>query len=465
MKKEPLEIQASFFEDVWNKGNIDAIFKYFDGTATGLGIADEIDPVAYLDFFNAFQAAMKDIRIELLDGNQFGDRISVRVLISARAKRRDRAVILECAGWARYHQEKIVEAENFIDFVDLFRQLGVVPEEAVELGLAGEEILQLKPSETPLEESAKRLIWPGFSDAAILNRFSPAPLPGDNQLEVLFNSANFGMLTASERGDRVLDVNDSAELLFGRNRKELLGTPFSNLLTGKGKVAERNALNAVCRGERKHYRLPLNLSTIDGPLRVWVCAVKVPHRNGGKILRSLQRPELLDDLVAFQARERNSLVERIDDQVLEPVLTLWNQLTEPNVLDLGLKRHSTRVIRKLVENIRAQLAELRNPILEGKSLTSTLSYYKDIDPSVDTVGRPTALVTYRILEEARTRFGARPEDASLLVENNWLRGKVHVRKELKDTEFAACSDRCRLLGGHLALSTYAPAALTFEIPV
>lgn len=464
MKKEPIELQSTFFEEVWNKSDIDAVFKYFDGTAAGLGVSEAVDPVAYLDLFNAFNAAMKDFRIEVIDGSLQGERLFFRWLFRARATKRDRAVILECAAWSHYRDGKIVEAENFIDFMELFRQLGIVPEEAVELGLAGEEILQLSPSKAATRENIKQLFWPGYPKGSAIEDFS-IYIPADHHLEVLFNSTNFGMFVSRDSRDEIVDVNDSVCRLLGRTRKELLGRPFSTLLSGKGIVAEQKAAKAIAQGKRNSYRLPLFLDSTGGPLRVWICAVKVPHKNESKILRSVQRPELLDDLVAFQCRQRDRLVERLDTEVLEPVISLWKQLTEPQLQDLGLKGRCVVEVEKLLNNVRRQIRELRNPILEGKSLRAALSFFENLDSSIDGVAQPTALVVYRILEEARKKFGARPDSAILRVADGWLQGEVSIHKTPDDTEYAACSDRCRLIGGRFSVSSIEPAKVCFEMPV
>ena len=204
--KRPIQIQSEFFERVWTNSDVDAVFEYFDGEAGGLGTGEPMDPVGYIDFYHALSSVVKDVKFELPFWIERDNKIYFEFLMKARARRKDKAIFWRGSAHGFYRNGKIAGGENFLDFVDLFSQLELVPEETVELGLAGEEILQIEQADDTLGREFRRLFWPRYrAGGSSLDTLGSA-LPSNQELEVLFGSATFGMVTTDDT-DRVLDSN------------------------------------------------------------------------------------------------------------------------------------------------------------------------------------------------------------------------------------------------------------------
>lgn len=451
MKKEPIEIQAAFFEKVWAERNIDAVFDYFDGLAGGLGAAEALDPVGYIEFYNALNSVLSSAKWDILNWHQGPEgKLHLDILLKARARRHDRAVFWRGAGWARYHEGKIVEATNYLDFMDLFRQLGLMPEEAVEAGLAGEEILRIEQVEEVLGTELRRLFWPNFQPLRPdLRLLAPATLrqpslPTPSELEILFQCANFGMVTTTPTG-RILKVNQTFADLVGRNHSLLVGASFQDLLRGKGSVAESKASQAVVAGQRTSYRILLELASLPKPKEVWVSAVSFRQGEKPVLLRSVQQPDLFDDLVVLQEQERERLLRGIDSEVLQPIVELWEWLRQTPFPPDG-KDACLELTQELAKDLRKKMKEMQNPILTGATLTDCWPELT-LDSSLAEVTQTVALITYRLVQDCQAELGAAVEDLELTVQDGYLSGYLPLETQPDMTELQTSAARCRLVGG------------------
>lgn len=450
MKKRPIEIQASFFEKVWAEKNIDAVFDHFDGLAGGLGAAEALDPVGYIEFYNAINSVISEAKWEIVGWHQGSERLHLDLLLRARARRKDKAIFWRGSGWARYHQGKIVEATNYLDFMDLFQQLEMMPEEAVEVGLAGEEILKIEQVEEVLNTDVRRLFWPNFQPVRPdLQLLAPAPqshpiLPSSSELEVLFQCANFGMVTTTIDG-RITKVNPAFSELMGYTRSFLVGIRFQDLLQGKGKLAEAKASEAVVSGRRTSYRILLELASKPEPKEVWVSAVSFKQGKKSVLLRSIQQPDLFDDLIVLQEQERKRLLEGIDTDVLKPVVELWERLSEKPFPNEGLSA-CLELTQELAKDIRKKMGELQNPILTGSNLSDCWPERKFV-PALAEVSQTVALITYRLVQDCRSKLGAELTEINLFVEDGYLNGHIPLERKPDISMIQVSAARCRLIGG------------------
>ncbi|MGE0487606.1 MAG: PAS domain-containing protein [Vulcanimicrobiota bacterium] len=455
MKKDPIQLQAAFFEEVYEKRNVDAVFRYFEGTADGLGVAEPLDPVAYLDFYNALTSVVKDIRFDILDFQQQDGRLFVDFVMKARSRLKDGAVFWRCAGWAHYREGKMSQARNFLDFVDLFRQVGLVPEQAVELGLAGHEILTTSELDQATPPEVRRLFWPNFR-AGVAQGY----LPSEEEFEVLLQSATGGVVV-SDGDQTILEVNQALANLLATDPTQLSGHRFSSLVAGKGREAEARAAAAVLSGQQSSYRLQLQLQAGQSPrVKAWVSALRGQRDGRPVLLRSVQASDLLDHLAALQETERQLLLTELHSDIIEPVLDLWRKLRPQAAVDPRLRQHCLELVGRLAGELRAKVAALRNPILEGVPLSQAWPE-QPLDPALDQVAPTCALIAYRLVDDCLTHL-----DASLPFELGLEAGRLHGRLRLGPNPPAerlqAMTDRCALVGGTLSLEE---TALSFELPV
>ncbi|MFA7483593.1 MAG: PAS domain-containing protein [Vulcanimicrobiota bacterium] len=471
MKKRPVQIQSEFFENVWEKRNIDAVFDYFDGKAGGLGVEEPLDPVGYIDFYHALTSVVKDVEFEILDWAEHGERLFLDFVMKARARRKDKAVFWYCSAWGHYNDGKIAGGENYLDFFDLFRQLELVPQEAVELGLAGEEILQLGKAGDALGKEFRRLFWPNFEPLGGEQRLLlpttavRTELPSAEQLEVLFHSATFGMVT-TDQDDRVIELNERFAKLLLSEGEQLLGQDFSSLIVGQGKEAEAWARASVLSGEKPSYRILLHLRGAQSTVRVWVSAVLFARKGKAPLLlRSVQRDRLIDDLVSMQEEERKFLLTEIREDVLKPILDLWKLLTPGDHFGSEVREHCLEITSRLAKELREKVKSLRNPVLQGIPLSRAWPE-RTLDSSLDRGNETSALLVYCIVNECTSHLGSSISDLKLTSESGFLRGSLSISCSSSAERLALLKELCHLVGGRFQLVEDADKRswVSFEIP-
>ena len=458
--KEPFRLRAEFLEEVWEKGRVDHVFKHFAGDITGLGSSDPLDALGYLGFYLALAPLLRNIQVEILDWRTIGENHYFDQVLRGRGGRDDSVLNWYSSARIKYFEGKVQESHTFVDFHDLFRQIGIVDEEAVELGLLGEEALSLESLDPEVRQSVTRIFWPEKFYGQTETQYLPSP----KQIEVAFRSVTFGLLATDLQG-RILKVNRSLENLLQRDRSELCLRSFQDLLVGDGKVAEKMSAEAVREKVHSSYRLPLLLDGKEGPVNTWVSAVLVERLEGENILlRSIERVDFLEELIALQEAERKFLLGELEGDLLEPVLQLWRELQPSSRLNPELRAHCREVSRDFLSSLRTKIVDLRNPILEGASLTEVCPGCK-MDGSVSKITELTALLSYKIVSESMERLGATSDGVELAVNGEWLLGRVGLEWLPEELHMAQWRRLARLVGGRVsAQEEDAGITLTFEFP-
>lgn len=458
--QEPLRLRADFLEQVWENGRVDHIFKSISGKITGLGSTEPLDALGYLGFYLALSPLLRNVKAEILDWRAVGDRHYFDQVFRGRGGRTDAFFESYSSSRVKYVGGKVAEAHTFVDFCDLFRQLGIVEEEAMELGFMGERGLCLESLDPDMRQSVTRIFWPEtFYAQAEHHRF-----PSPKQMEVAFKSVAFGLLATDPRG-RVVKVNRSLEILLQRDWADLRTRTFQDLLIGDGRVAESMSAQAVLEKSYSSYRLPLLLEGKDGPVNTWVSAVLVERPDGENIiLRSIERVDFLEELVALQETERELLVGELEGDLLKSVLDLWREIQPSAGFTPSLRAHCREVSRAFVSSLRTKIVELRNPILEGATLAEVFPEGK-LDETVSQVTGLTALLSHKIVSESLQRLGARPEELELRVNGEWLLGMVKLRKNPESSHIAHWKRLARLVGGRVSMEVEERGlSLRFEFP-
>jgi steroid delta-isomerase-like uncharacterized protein len=138
MTTENKELFRRWFEEVWNKGRVDAIYEMFaeDGIAHGLS-DDEGNPLRgpsdFVNFHATFRNAFPDMKITVEDTISEGDKVAARCSVRGKHTGDGLGIAatqtpVEFTGMSivRIKDGKIVEGWNNFDFMKMYRQLGAI---------------------------------------------------------------------------------------------------------------------------------------------------------------------------------------------------------------------------------------------------------------------------------------------------------------------------------------------------
>ena len=128
-----------WFDEVWNKGRVEAIDEMFASNGIAHGLTDEQGnelqgPEGYKPFFEDFRSAFPDIKIVVADTVSEGDKIAARCIV--KGTHRGHGLGLKPTGnqveftgmtIIRLSDGKIAEAWNNFDFTAMFDQVGLRP--------------------------------------------------------------------------------------------------------------------------------------------------------------------------------------------------------------------------------------------------------------------------------------------------------------------------------------------------
>ncbi len=132
------QLPALWFDRVWNQLDTSAIDELFasDGVAHGIG-PDINGPADFHLFHTGFAKAFENIHVDILDQLVEGDRVVARTHMTMTHRASGKDVVLEGTVLLRVAKGQIVEGWNYFDFADFLAQLGLIPENALELAIAG----------------------------------------------------------------------------------------------------------------------------------------------------------------------------------------------------------------------------------------------------------------------------------------------------------------------------------------
>jgi steroid delta-isomerase-like uncharacterized protein len=127
-----------WFEEVWNKSQINAIDRLLAEDAVAHGLVDENGqelrgPAGFKPFFSQFTKAFPDIHVEVADTISEGDKIAARCIVTGThqgemlgVSASNRPVEFTGITILRVKDGKIAEAWNNFDFQGLSKQIGAL---------------------------------------------------------------------------------------------------------------------------------------------------------------------------------------------------------------------------------------------------------------------------------------------------------------------------------------------------
>ena len=138
MSEENKELVRRWFEEVWNKGRVEAIEEMFDANGIAHGLSDDPEnpikgPRDFRPFHTVFRDAFPNMMIVIEDMVAEGDKVAARCSVRAKHQgeflgRSATESPVDFAGITivRIDKGKIVEAWNNFDFMTLHRQVGLL---------------------------------------------------------------------------------------------------------------------------------------------------------------------------------------------------------------------------------------------------------------------------------------------------------------------------------------------------
>ena len=138
MSEENKTLTYRWFEEVWNKGNADAISEMVTADVVIHGLTDAVgNPITNIDAFRSFhqqfRGAFPDINVVVEDSIAEGDKVAARCSVQAKHTGDSLGLTatnadVDFSGIAivRIYNGKIVEAWNNFDFMRMNKQLGVL---------------------------------------------------------------------------------------------------------------------------------------------------------------------------------------------------------------------------------------------------------------------------------------------------------------------------------------------------
>ena len=138
MSEENRQLVRRWFEEVWNKGRVEAIEEMFDENGIAHGLADDPSnpikgPRNFRPFHTVFRDAFPNMMIVVEDMVAEGDKVAARCSIRAKHEGEflgraatDSPVDFTGITIVRIDKGKIVEAWNNFDFMALHKQVGLL---------------------------------------------------------------------------------------------------------------------------------------------------------------------------------------------------------------------------------------------------------------------------------------------------------------------------------------------------
>jgi steroid delta-isomerase-like uncharacterized protein len=134
MSNENKALVLRWFDEVWNRGRVDAIDELLapDAIVHGLGEGDMRGAAAFKPFHAAYREAFPDVRIQIDDLVAEGDRVAFRWTATASHHGNSlgfaathRTVRFQGMGIVRVRDGKLVEGWNTFDQLGMLQQLGI----------------------------------------------------------------------------------------------------------------------------------------------------------------------------------------------------------------------------------------------------------------------------------------------------------------------------------------------------
>lgn len=136
------KVLETWFQRVWTEEDPSAIDEMFpdDGEAEGLGEETRVGPKGFREFQQELLSRVAEIRIDIEQCMQAGEWMASRCMLRGKCRATGKPVEMSGQCYGRFADGKILMAYNHWDFIGLFQQLGLMPDDAMARCLGGERI-------------------------------------------------------------------------------------------------------------------------------------------------------------------------------------------------------------------------------------------------------------------------------------------------------------------------------------
>jgi len=140
--KSNQDLVETWFGRVWNEGDVSAISEMFKmSTLTkGLGTQTMVGPEEFQGFHSLMNALVANLHINIDHAVSDDNWISCLCTMTGNCQKSDKPVKMTGTVYARIEGDLIAEGYNHFDFLDLYEQLGLLPEGTNGACLSGQKI-------------------------------------------------------------------------------------------------------------------------------------------------------------------------------------------------------------------------------------------------------------------------------------------------------------------------------------
>lgn len=134
------EVLETWYRKVWMEEDTDTIDAMLvaDTKARGLGAQVHVGPPEFRIFHENLLKRVSDVDVQIDKSMEDGDWISALCTLHAKCRRSGKPVTGTGTVFIKIIDGKLVDAYNHFDFMGLFEQLGLLPEDAFEKCLFGD---------------------------------------------------------------------------------------------------------------------------------------------------------------------------------------------------------------------------------------------------------------------------------------------------------------------------------------
>jgi len=136
------EVVRTWFRRVWEEEDVSAIDEMLqhDTNASGFGSQTLVGPEQFKQMHAALCALISNTKVTFDKFMQQDDWISLLCTINANSTETGKAVSITGSAWIRVGDGKILEGYDHFDFMGLWAQLELLPQDCFEQGLSGQKI-------------------------------------------------------------------------------------------------------------------------------------------------------------------------------------------------------------------------------------------------------------------------------------------------------------------------------------
>ncbi|MFL4471246.1 ester cyclase [Tateyamaria armeniaca] len=129
----------TYFEEIWIKGNLDMLPKLLSPNARTRGIMGDMpfDPDELSELVSMAHALFRPVSVSFPVLIEQDDWLSALVEITSVAKHSNKPIQVSNQMLVRFDDERMVEIHSNVDALNLFEQLGLLPDNAMAVMLGG----------------------------------------------------------------------------------------------------------------------------------------------------------------------------------------------------------------------------------------------------------------------------------------------------------------------------------------